>query len=193
MIANAITIFRTLLTIPLFALLAFDGNAWLALALFLGAGALDMVDGKVARARNETSAFGAMIDLLGDRLLTFAAVLGLIVGSDYAPPTLLFALVLVIRDLVVATLNEALPGKLEIRVSLLEKLKIASSFVGLSALIIAEAMFETGAGGTDVVRGTAWRPLVGAIGNLALLAAALLTAATLVGYWRRALKEFGKS
>jgi cardiolipin synthase len=81
MVSNAITIFRTLLTLPLFVLLAFGGNAWAALALFLGAGALDMVDGKVARARNETSAFGAMIDLVGDRLLTFAAVTGLIAGD----------------------------------------------------------------------------------------------------------------
>jgi phosphatidylglycerophosphate synthase len=37
MVSNAITIFRTLLTLPLFVLLAFGGNAWAALALFLGA------------------------------------------------------------------------------------------------------------------------------------------------------------
>src|SRR6185295_17924838 len=83
MLSNSITIFRTLLTLPLFAILAFGAgeHRLTALALFLGAGLLDMVDGKVARARNETSAFGGMIDLIGDRLLTFAAVVGLIAGG----------------------------------------------------------------------------------------------------------------
>jgi cardiolipin synthase (CMP-forming) len=195
MISNTITIFRTLLTIPLFALLAFGGNAWAALALFLSAGALDMVDGKVARARNETSAFGAMIDLLGDRLLTLAVVLGLVIGSEYAPGTALFGLVLVVRDVVVATLNEAVPGKLEIRVSVLEKVKIACAFVGLSALIVAEALYDGGAGGAltaDAAPQLAWRPLIGTVGAVALFLAALLTLVTLADYWRRALREFAK-
>ncbi len=178
MISNAITIFRTLLTIPLFALLAFGGGAygWWPLALFLGAGLLDMVDGKVARARNETSAFGAMIDLIGDRLLTFAAVLGLIVGGVITWPLDVAAgIVLIARDLVVASLNEALPGKLGPRVGPAEKVKIIAAFSALT-LLIAPTMF-------------AQQQILGLI---ALWMAAVLTVSTVVGYWLAALKEFAK-
>lgn len=175
MISNTITIFRTLLTIPLFALLAFGGGAygWWPLALFLGAGLLDMVDGKVARARNETSAFGAMIDLIGDRLLTFSAVLGLIVGGGLSGVHVIAGIILIARDLVVASLNEALPGKLGPRVGPMEKVKIVAAFAALT-LHIAPPFFSQ-------------QHLAG-IG--ALWVAAALTAATVVGYWLAALKAF---
>lgn len=175
MISNAITIFRTLLVIPLFALLAFGGGAhgWAPLALFLGAGLLDMVDGKVARARNETSAFGAMIDLVGDRLLTFAAVLGLIVGGGIVGAHVVAGIILVARDLVVASLNEALPGKLGPRVGTLEKIKIVAAFAALT-LLIAPVFF-------------AQQQMIG-LG--ALWIAAALTVLTVVGYWMAALKAF---
>ena len=175
MIANAITIFRTLLTAPLFACLAFGGEPWrwMALALFLGAGLLDMVDGRVARALRQTSAFGAMIDLVGDRLLTFAALMGLIAGGYLRGADVVAGLVLIARDLVVASLNEALPGKLEIKVSVLEKFKIAAAFAGI-ALTIAPPVIEE-------------QSVVGA-GVLWLAAA--LTCLTVADYWMRALTAF---
>lgn len=178
MISNTITIFRTLLTIPLFALLAFGGGAygWAPLVLFLGAGLLDMVDGKVARARNETSAFGAMIDLIGDRLLTFAAVLGLMIGGVITWPLDVAAgIILIARDLIVASMNEALPGKLGPRVGTQEKVKIVAAFSALT-LLIAPNFFAPQQ----------------TVGLTALWVAAALTVATVVGYWMAALKEFAK-
>jgi phosphatidylglycerophosphate synthase len=177
MISNAITTFRTLLVIPLFALLAFGEGAygWAPIALFLGAGLLDMVDGKVARARNETSAFGAMIDLVGDRLLTFAAVSGLIVGGGLAGVHVVAGIILIARDLIVSSLNEALPGKLGPRAPTLEKIKIVSAFAALS-LLIAPVFFAQ-----QQITGVA-----------ALWIAAALTLATVVGYWMAALRAFAK-
>jgi cardiolipin synthase (CMP-forming) len=181
MVSNAITIFRTLLTLPLFLLLAFGGSAWAALALFLGAGALDMVDGKVARARNETSAFGAMIDLVGDRLLTFAAVTGLLVGGVITGVVAIAGLILIVRDLIVASLNEALPGKLGPRVGLVEKIKIAATFASIGLLIVAPGLSgDVGAG-------------IFQAGEVLLGIAALLTLVTLVQYWMRALRAFKES
>jgi phosphatidylglycerophosphate synthase len=175
MVSNAITSFRTLLTLPLFALLAFGGGAygWAPLALFLGAGLLDMVDGKVARARNEVSAFGAMLDLVGDRLLTFSAVFGLIVGGTLSGVHVIAGLVLVARDLIVASLNEALPGKLGPRVSAFEKVKIIAAFAGLT-LLIAPPVFAAQA----------------PVGTWTLWLAAALTLLTVIGYWTQALRTF---
>lgn len=177
MISNAITIFRTLLTVPLFALLAFGGAAYgfWPIVLFLGAGLLDVVDGKVARARNETSAFGAMLDLVGDRLLTFAAVLGLIVGGGIAGVHVVAGVVLILRDLIVSSLNEALPGKLGPRVGALEKVKIVAAFASLT-LLIAPVLLRAQA----------------QLGLVALWIAAALTVVTVVGYWLAALREFAK-
>jgi cardiolipin synthase len=198
MVSNAITLFRTFLTLPLFLLLALGGDARIALALFLGAGLLDMVDGKVARARNETSAFGAMIDLLGDRLLTAAAVIGLIAtGSNFA----LAGIVLIARDLIVASMNEALPGKLEIKVSVLEKIKIVAAFLGLSLLIAGECFLQAWqrAASDGVNTGMeSWNQaaLAGVsfqAGGIMLIIAAVLTLVTLVDYWRRALRAFAQS
>lgn len=175
MYSNAITITRTLFTAPLFAILAFGGGEyrWIALALFLGAGALDMIDGIVARRLNETSRFGAMIDLVGDRLLTLAALLGLIAGGDVTGIAAAAAALLIARDVVVASLNEALPGRLEIRVSVLEKVKIAAAFAGIVMLMAPEL--------------TAGQ---NALGGIVLCAAAVLSLVTIVDYWMRALRAF---
>jgi phosphatidylglycerophosphate synthase len=75
----------------------------------------------------------------------------------------------------VASLNEALPGKLDIKVSALEKIKIAASFIGLS-LLIAPVLF---AGQRN-------------IGDIVVLIAAALTLATLFDYGRRAGRAFGQ-
>ncbi|GAM97625.1 CDP-diacylglycerol--glycerol-3-phosphate 3-phosphatidyltransferase [alpha proteobacterium U9-1i] len=177
MLANAITTFRTLLTLPLFAVLAFGGNAWLGLVLFLGCGALDVVDGQVARRLNQTSAFGGMLDLVGDRLLTFAAVAGLIVSGGLPGVHAVAGLVLIVRDLIVASLNEALPGKLGPRVSTLEMLKIAAAFIGLSLAITAPlSLFSA-------------HQLAGWV---LLWIAAVLTAITLLQYSMRALRAFAE-
>lgn len=179
MLSNAITIFRTLLILPLFAILAFSAGEQrlVALALFLGAGLLDMVDGKVARARNEVSAFGGMMDLVGDRLLTFAAVTGLIAGGGISGLTIIAGLVLVARDLVVASLNEALPGKLGPRVGAIEKVKIVAAFAALTLLIAGPGL------GSFADEAQAW-------GGGALWIAAVLTGVTVVQYWLRALTAF---
>jgi CDP-diacylglycerol--glycerol-3-phosphate 3-phosphatidyltransferase len=175
MIANAITITRTLFTLPLFLILSYgaDEHRWFALALFLGAGGMDMLDGYLARRLNQTSRFGAMLDLIGDRLLTFAALLGLCIAGDIASFALIAAGVLMGRDIIVAALNEALPGKLNIRVSVVEKLKIAAAFLGTTLLIAPDL-----------------HPDQNALGGVILCIAGALTLITLADYWMRGLRAF---
>lgn len=175
MTANIVTFIRTLFTLPLFAILAFGagGMRWTALALFLGAGLLDMADGQIARRLNQVSKLGAFLDLLGDRLLTFAAVLGLIVGGTLHGLNVIPGMILVARCIFVASLNEALQGRLEIKVSALEKVKIAASFVGLS-LLIAPAFFAQQA----------------EAGVIAVWIAAGVTCVTLLDYGQRAARAF---
>jgi len=70
--ANAVTLARGVLALDLLALLGSPPSAvlaWSIVALALLALVLDGVDGKVARHRGETSAFGARFDMETDALL----------------------------------------------------------------------------------------------------------------------------
>jgi phosphatidylglycerophosphate synthase len=70
--ANAVTLARGVLTLDLLALLGSPPSAvldWSIVALALLALVLDGVDGRVARRRGETSAFGARFDMETDALL----------------------------------------------------------------------------------------------------------------------------
>lgn len=68
--ANMITIFRILLIfISAFLLFRGDSNSYIwALVLTAVAFALDGLDGYVARKFNESSKFGAMLDIMSDRI-----------------------------------------------------------------------------------------------------------------------------
>ncbi|HYD27859.1 CDP-alcohol phosphatidyltransferase family protein [Brevundimonas sp.] len=170
MLPNLITGVRLLALVPLYVLVAHGGEParGAALALFLLAGASDVVDGWLARRMGLSSAFGAFLDLIADRLLTLAAVVGLIAAGHLPGVWAAAGLLLVVRDLVVAGLNETFAG-LGIRVTTAEKAKVALQFLGL-ALLIAPAGVEA-----QVWAGR------GALGLSALLAAILT-----VGYVRRA-------
>jgi CDP-diacylglycerol--glycerol-3-phosphate 3-phosphatidyltransferase len=64
--ANALTGASLLLAVPGAAAVAL-GGFWWAIALFLASGALDALDGAVARATHTESRFGALLDSTSDR------------------------------------------------------------------------------------------------------------------------------
>ena len=179
---NLITALRILLLVPIYGLLAFGGpeHRWWALAVFLFAGLTDIADGLVARRTGRTSASGAMLDLLADRLLTLTTLLALIQVQAITGLFVVAALILIGRDLVVATLEAALPGRLAITVSLTEKFKVALQFVGM-ALLIAPLVWTLG-GYVDQYE----------LGLWCLAASAALACLTLADYAARAAAAFRK-
>ncbi|WP_375201901.1 CDP-alcohol phosphatidyltransferase family protein [Hyphococcus sp.] len=180
MISNTVTVFRLCLTIPLFLLLALHGPGWIALSLFLVAGALDILDGKLARSLGEASAFGAMLDLIGDRMLTLAAVAGLLTAGVMPIWSAAFAMILVLRDLFAAAFAEALKGRSAIPPSPLEPLKIAFAFAGLGLAMLPAAAYPNIGLAQDVL-------------TAALLGlAAILAIVTLAGYWRATLRTLAQ-
>jgi len=105
-----------------------------ALGVFLLAGLTDVLDGRVARALGEVSRLGAVLDLIADRLLTLAVVGGLIARGELPGAWLAAGVALVARDLVVASFGETLPD-FGLKVSPLERVKIALQFAGFGLLI----------------------------------------------------------
>ena len=84
MIANLITLFRLILAFVVISL--FGHHIYLDILLVVLIGLilfLDAVDGYVARKLNQTSDFGALFDIIGDRIVecifwVYFAVVGLI-------------------------------------------------------------------------------------------------------------------
>ena len=146
MISNSITAIRIILLIPLYYFLSKGpvADGWLALATFLLAGLTDVIDGRVARKLGEVSAFGAMLDLIGDRLLTLTALIGMVAGGAVSGSLIVAGLILAARTMIVASLNEALPGRLEIKVSPMEKAKIAFNFLGFGLLMAPDTGVSAG-------------------------------------------------
>ena len=76
---NKLTVLRVIM-VPFFVLfmltdLGGDANKWIALAIFCVASLTDMLDGKIARARNLVTNFGKFMDPLADKLLVCSAMI----------------------------------------------------------------------------------------------------------------------
>ncbi|EEG73339.1 CDP-diacylglycerol--glycerol-3-phosphate 3-phosphatidyltransferase [[Clostridium] hylemonae] len=79
---NKLTVLRIIM-VPFFVLfmltdLGGSANKWIALVLFCVASLTDMLDGKIARARNLVTNFGKFMDPLADKLLVCSAMICLI-------------------------------------------------------------------------------------------------------------------
>jgi len=73
---TTITCFALLVGISVLPLLALKYSDY-AFAMLLLSGFLDTVDGSVARFKNQTTSFGAALDIMGDRMVEFSVILGL--------------------------------------------------------------------------------------------------------------------
>ena len=79
---NKLTVLRVIM-VPFFVFFmltdfAGDAGKWIALVLFCLASLTDMLDGKIARARNLVTNFGKIMDPLADKLLVCSAMICLI-------------------------------------------------------------------------------------------------------------------
>ena len=95
---NALSVLR-LLGVPLFLWLVLTERDALAIAVLMVSGTTDWLDGKIARAWNQMSRLGALLDPAADRLYILATLVGLTV-RDVVP--LWLTVTLVGRDLVLA-------------------------------------------------------------------------------------------
>lgn len=183
--ANWITLLRIALIVP-FTAFFLSGAAWgvkAALAVFVIAAASDFLDGWIARARGETSALGAALDPVADKMLIAAAFILLIRNGTIHDAGVIAALLILLREILVAGLREALgPKGRTLPVSALAKWKTTAQLFAAGFLIAASP------GGIDMA---ALRPAASGL----LWAAAILTVWTGAAYAAkaaRALAETGR-
>jgi len=208
---NTLTVFR-LLAAPVVALaflaLPRPHADWVALILFLGAALTDYADGRLARARDQVSRFGAMLDPIADKAMAVIALAMLLALQGATAVLVVPAVAILFREVFVSGLRGFLgdiAGKLN--VTPLAKWKTLAQMLAI-ALLFAQGLLDhyfhaqiPGAdralagqapadGLADAAGPTALEyGLLGAhYGGLALLwAAAALTLFTGVDYFRKAL------
>jgi len=122
-IPDQLTVARALsvpVVVALFAWQFPNHNYW-ATALFIAAMATDQIDGWLARRWNQTSALGALLDPIADKVLVLAAMT-MLVGAHVVPAWMVAAIVA--RELIVSGLRmAALEHKIVIAARDLGKLK----------------------------------------------------------------------
>jgi CDP-diacylglycerol--glycerol-3-phosphate 3-phosphatidyltransferase/cardiolipin synthase len=148
-IANVLT-FARILMIPLVVVLFYLPYSWAAPAagtVFILAAITDSLDGYLARRLGQTSALGAFLDPVADKLMVVTALILLV---SYDPPDLemirfdphvlitLTAAVIVGREITISALREwmaELGARGKVAVSSMGKLKTIFQMTGLSMML----------------------------------------------------------
>jgi CDP-diacylglycerol--glycerol-3-phosphate 3-phosphatidyltransferase/cardiolipin synthase len=145
---------------------------WTAMWIFAAAAITDWLDGFLARKWGETSAFGAFLDPVADKLMVAAALI-LLVQLGRAEAYL--AIIIIGREIAISALREwmAQLGKMR---------SVAVAFIG---------KVKTGAQMTAIIALLLWEPVIPGIstpvlGTLALWVAAILTLWSMFHYLRLA-------
>ncbi len=152
------------------------GKNWTAMGIFSAAAITDWLDGYLARKWGETSAFGAFLDPVADKLMVAAALI-LLVQLGRAEAYL--AIIIIGREIAISALREwmAQLGKTK---------NVAVAFIG---------KVKTGAQMTAIITLLLWEPLIPGVstpvlGTVALWVAAILTLWSMFHYLRLAAPHF---
>ena len=154
------------------AWLAPAGKNWLAMSIFAVAAITDWLDGWLARRLALTSAFGAFLDPVADKLMVAAALI-LLVALGRADAYL--AIIIIGREIAISALREWMAevgaGK-SVAVAFAGKLKTVAQMTAIIALLLYEPLIP----GVST-------PL---LGTIALWIAVILTLWSMVHYLRKA-------
>lgn len=136
---NLLTLLRIAL-IPLLGLaflLPQPWSNWIAVAIFGLAGITDWFDGYLARKLGQTSAFGAFLDPVADKLIVAVALVALLTFNNnpyFAVP----AAVIIGREIAVSALREwmaALGRRASVAVNMIGKIKTTAQMVSILILL----------------------------------------------------------
>ncbi|MEG9862070.1 MAG: CDP-diacylglycerol--glycerol-3-phosphate 3-phosphatidyltransferase [Parvularculales bacterium] len=158
-----------------------DWARWVAFGLFVVASITDFLDGYLARVRQQHSSFGRMLDPIADKLLVATLLLMLVGQGTIAGLSILAAVVILCREILVSGLREYLGAlQISVPVNLLSKWKTLIQLLAIGFLIPAPATDKLIA--IKIINQD--YSLFTGIGLTLLWIAALLTLYTGYDYWR---------
>ncbi|MSQ72979.1 MAG: CDP-diacylglycerol--glycerol-3-phosphate 3-phosphatidyltransferase [Betaproteobacteria bacterium] len=148
-IPNLLTWLRILL-IPLVVGVFYFPESWLsaleknlfATVIFTVAATTDWLDGYLARRLNQTSAFGAFLDPVADKLMVVAA---LIILVEISRVNAIVAMIIIGREIAISALREWMAkigeGK-SVAVNVLGKIKTVSQMIAIPMLLYHEPLYS---------------------------------------------------
>ena len=179
---NLLTLLRIVL-IPIFIGAYYFPRPWaplLATVLFVLAALTDWLDGYLARRLNQSSAFGAFLDPVADKLMVLSALVLLtsdpLIQSQVLDPRVFAVVVLIIigREITVSALREwmaEMGNRSSVAVSFVGKFKTIGQMVAIPFMLYREPL---------------WGIPVVTLGEILLYLAAALTLWSMVMYLRAA-------
>lgn len=183
-IPNLLTWFRILM-IPVFIAIFYLPNEMLNVhdkhllgtLLFVAASITDWLDGYLARTLNQTSAFGAFLDPVADKLMVSAALI-ILVKLGYVDAIIAF--IIIGREIAISALREWMAqlgsGK-NIAVSMLGKIKTTFQMIAIMLLLYQEEIIGFSSA---------------TLGTLLIYLAALLTLWSMAYYLMLAMPQISK-
>ncbi len=146
----------------------------LACSAFIIAAVTDWFDGWLARLWKQTTAFGAFLDPVADKLMVSAALLVLV---DLGRLDIFIAFIIIGREITISALREwmaQIGASASVAVSWLGKFKTAAQMIAIPCLLYWESY-------NDIP--------VGLIGKVLIVIAAILTVWSMLYYLRKAWPE----
>lgn len=159
------------------AWLSMPAKNWLAMTVFALAAITDWADGYLARKLGQTSAFGAFLDPVADKLMVAAALI-VLVWLGRAETYL--AIIIIGREIAISALREwmaELGQRNSVAVAFIGKLKTVAQMTAIIALLLHEPLIP----GVPT-------PL---LGTVALWIAAILTLWSMFHYLKLAAPHLG--
>jgi cardiolipin synthase len=141
-------------------------------AVFIVAAITDWFDGFLARRWNETSAFGAFLDPVADKLMVAGALLVLV---EFGRVNAVIAFIIIGREIAISALREwmaQIGASKSVAVSSLGKIKTTAQMIAIPMLLFSDILF-------GVIDTRVW-------GSWLLAIAAVLTVWSMFYYLRKA-------
>ena len=179
-----------IVAIPLLIAVYYMPDGWLALherdlaatSIFIAAAITDWADGYLARKLNQTSAFGAFLDPVADKLMVAAA---LIVLVQLGRVDAIVATIIIGREITISALREwmaKIGAAKSVAVSMLGKVKTTAQMIAIPILLYRDSLL-----GLDMMQ----------LGNWLIWVASALTLWSMAYYlrmaWPEILKRTGES
>ena len=139
---NLLTYVRIALVPALVGCFFLEGDLghWLAMWLFIAAGITDFFDGYLARSWQMQSSLGRMLDPIADKLLVAAALMMLAANQTIAGWSLIAAVIILSREILVSGLREFLAElDVSVPVTRLAKSKTVMQMVAIGFLLAGPA------------------------------------------------------
>lgn len=140
---NALTYGRIAAVPALVACLFFlkgDVARWSAFSLFILAGLTDWLDGYLARAWEQQSTLGRMLDPIADKLLVGAVLMMLVHDNTITGWSIWAAIIILVREILVSGLREFLAElNVKVHVTQLAKWKTTMQMIALAVLLAGPA------------------------------------------------------